>query len=116
MYKKTVIKLNKQRYKYNDHNVFTGVQSFEGKVYICKTCHTKVFKGLIPCQAVCNKLCVYEVPQQLSQILIAKRIAFEKIVIMSKGQQRKIKGAICNVPVECNETCNVVPRPPKDQV
>jgi hypothetical protein len=31
---------------------------------------------------------------------------------MPKGQQRKIKGAICNVPVECNQTCNVLPRPP----
>ncbi len=29
-----------------------------------------------------------------------------------KGQQRKIKGAICNVPVKCNETCNILPRPP----
>ena len=25
---------------------------------------------------------------------------------MPKGQQRKIKGAICNVPVECDQTCN----------
>ena len=31
---------------------------------------------------------------------------------MPKGQQRKIKGAICNVPVECSQTCNVLPRPP----
>ena len=32
---------------------------------------------------------------------------------MPKGQQRKIKGAICNVPVGCDETCNVLPRAPK---
>ncbi|CAB3992912.1 Hypothetical predicted protein [Paramuricea clavata] len=31
---------------------------------------------------------------------------------MPKGQQRKIKGAICNVPVECSKTCDVLPRPP----
>lgn len=37
--------------------------------------------------------------EKLEQILIAKRIVFQKIVIMPKGQQKKIKGAICNVPV-----------------
>ena len=31
---------------------------------------------------------------------------------MRKGQQRKIKGAICNVPVECDQTCNKLPHPP----
>ena len=30
---------------------------------------------------------------------------------MPKGQQSKIKGAICNVPVECEETCRLLPRP-----
>ena len=51
--------------------------------------------------------------EKLEQILIARRIVFEKIVIMSKGQQRKIKGAICNVPVECDQTCHLLPRPPE---
>ena len=32
---------------------------------------------------------------------------------MPKGRQRKIKGAICNVPVKCDETCKVLPRPPE---
>ena len=50
--------------------------------------------------------------EKLEQILVAQRIIFEKIVIMPKGQQRKIKGAICNVPVEYSQTCNVLPRPP----
>ena len=60
---------------------------------------------------------VDEVPRELAvlekleQILIAQRIVFEKIVIMPKGEQRKIKGAVCNVPVECDETCAVLPRP-----
>lgn len=35
----------------------------------------------------------------------------KKIAVMHKGQQRKIKGAICNVPVECDQTCNILPRP-----
>ena len=29
-----------------------------------------------------------------------------------KGQQRKIKGAVCNVPIECDQTYNQLPHPP----
>ena len=29
---------------------------------------------------------------------------------MPKGQQRKIKGAICSVPAECDKTCQTLPR------
>ena len=78
-----------------------------------------MLKGNVPCQAVCNKKCVDELPPELSllekleQILIAQRIVFEKIIVMPKGQQRKIKGAICNVPVECDQTCKILPRPPE---
>ena len=32
---------------------------------------------------------------------------------MPKEQQRKIKGAICNVPVNCDQTCKILPRPPE---
>ena len=54
----------------------------------------------------------YPHQKKLEQIRIAQRIVFEKIVVMHKGQQRKIKGAICNVPVECDQTCNQLPHPP----
>ena len=118
LYRKTVIHLNKEIYN-SQLNVFTDVKSFDDKQYICRTCHTKVLKGNVPCQAVCNKLCIDELPPELSllekleQILIAQRIVFEKIIVMPKGQQRKIKGAICNVPVECDQTCKILPRPPE---
>ena len=32
---------------------------------------------------------------------------------MPKGQQKKVSGAICNVPVNCDQTCKVLPRPPE---
>jgi len=51
--------------------------------------------------------------QQQPTGIIAQCIVFQKIVIMPEGQQRKIKGAICNVPVGCDETCNVLSRPPE---
>ena len=51
--------------------------------------------------------------EKLEQILIAQRIVFEKIVVMPKGQQKKVSGAICNVPDNCDQTCKVLPRPPE---
>lgn len=117
LYRRTVVECKKQ--KYSTSNVFTNKKSFNNKEYICKTCNSKVSKGQVPCQAVCNKLMVDEIPPQLQclekleQIFIAQRIFFEKIVIMSKGQQKKIKGAICNVPVSCDHICTVLPRPPE---
>ena len=32
---------------------------------------------------------------------------------MPKGQQRKIKGAICNIPVQCDAICKTLPRSPE---
>ena len=117
LYRKTVTELKKD--KYSIQHLFTAKKSFDNKEYICKTCNSKLLKGQVPCQAVHNKLMVDEIPSELAclekleQILIAQRIVFEKIVVMPKGQQRKIKGAICNVPVECDQTCSVLPRPPE---
>ena len=76
-------------------------------------------KGRIPCQAVYNDMFVDEIPpelvllEKLEQVLIVQRIVFEKIIVMSKGQQKKVSGAICNVPVDCDQTCKVLPRPPE---
>ena len=50
--------------------------------------------------------------EKIEQILKGQRIVFEKIGVTPKRQQRKIKGAICNVPIECDLTCNQLPRSP----
>lgn len=69
-----------------------------------------------------NRLFVDEIPselkclEKLAQILIAQQLLFQKIVIMPKGQIRKIKLAICNVPVDCDQTCNVCQDHLKGQV
>ena len=95
LYKKSVELCNVN--KYSCQTYFNSKQSYDGKEYICKTCHSKVIKGKLPCQAVCNGMNVDEIPPQLAslekleQILIAQRIVFQKIIIMPKGQQRKIK-------------------------
>ena len=112
LYKKSVITcINK---KYPCQTYFNIQQSFDGKQYICNTCHSKVIKGKLPCQAVVNNMYVDEIPTKLSSLekLQQIEIALEKIVVMHKGQQRKIKGAICNVPVEYDQTCNQLPHLP----
>ena len=111
LYKSLVTGLVKTKYSYEEYLMVQA--SFNGKEYMCKTCHIKLLKGKLPCQAVVNNLFVDDTPPQLmaleklEQILIAQRRVFQKIVIMPKEQQRKIKGAICNVPVDCNQTCNI---------
>jgi len=117
LYKRSVVILVRAKYKLD--YLFTGKVSYDNNEYICKTCQNKITKQKIPCQAVYNKLVIDDAPaelqclEKLEQILVAQRIVFEKIVIMPKGQQRKVKGAICNVPVDCDQTCKVLPRPPE---
>jgi hypothetical protein len=120
LYKKSVKLLNRNSCNSSvPKSMFTNITSFDNKEYICSTCHSKVAKGKIPCQAVCNNMSVDEIPvelallEKLEQILIAQRIVFEKIIIMPKGHQKKVSGAICNVPVDCDQTCKVLPRPPE---
>lgn len=45
--------------------------------------------------------------EKLEQILKAQRILFEKIIVMPKGQQRKVDGTFSNVPVECDQTSSL---------
>ena len=120
-YRQMFIQFCEEKYVIEDPNFyFARIESFDGLEYICKTCHRKLqSKGdKTPCQAVCNKLDLYELPTELADInklervLIAKRLLFKKIVIMPKGQYPKVKGAICNVPVDVENVCKVLPRPP----
>ena len=114
LYRKTVRKFECVTYS---RDIFTGIRSFDNKEYICHTCHLKAKKGKTPCQAVCNKLAVDEVPSELGSlrklesVLVAQRLIFQKIIVMPKGQQKKIRGAICNVPVNCDTMCQSLPRP-----
>ena len=65
LYRKTVRKFYRNAYTID---MFTDVHSFHNKEYICNTCHAKATKGKIPCQAVCNKLQIDEVPSELEAL------------------------------------------------
>jgi len=70
------------------------------------------------CQSVLNKLETVTLPDHLNgihkleRVLVSKRLLFKKIVIMPKGQSPKLKGNICNVPVEVNDKVTTLPREP----
>ena len=49
--------------------------------------------------------------KKMEKILLSKRIIFRKIAIMhAKGEFAKIKGSICNIPIETANICNIFPR------
>ena len=114
LYKISVVLFDKNKYPDVAEEVFAyHVLSFDDKEYVCKTCHKKLLKNKVPCQAVANDLQIINLPERFSdirkleKIIIAKRILFKRITIMSKGQAPKMKGAICNVPIRADEICNM---------
>ena len=115
-YKKSVVLFQAEKYNLEDEHIFTEIFSFDGRQYICHTCHKRLLKGNIPCQAVCNKLEVFKLPsdipelRKLEKAVISRRLLFKKVAIMPKGQMPKVKGSICNVPVDTNKVYNVLPR------
>ena len=117
LYKRSVRVFDESKYQVSNDLMASRIESFDNNEYICETCHSKLKKGHTPCQAVFNKLEIFELPNELSdlrnleKVLIAKRLLFKKIAIMhGKGEYSKIKGTICNVPIESDDICNVLPR------
>ena len=49
--------------------------------------------------------------RRLDIVLITRRLLFKKIGITSKGQSPKLKGTLCNVPVDVVDVCRTLPRP-----
>ena len=86
LYKKSVLIFNKQKYvNCNIQNIFTDKLSFDNKECICKTCHSKIIKRKVPCQAVYNDMFVDDIPTELSSLeklkqilIIVQRIVLEK--------------------------------------
>ena len=44
-------------------------------------------------------------------VLVARQLLFKKINIIPKGQSPKLKGALCNTPIDVVDVCNTPPRP-----
>lgn len=67
---------------------------------------------------MCNKLELYQFPSDIAKLrrlektIIAKRLLFKKIAIMPKGQPPKLKESICNLPLDIETVCDILPRGP----
>ena len=112
LYRRSVLLFSENKYKKgNFQPAFNLVKSFDDQYYICKTCDKKLLKQSIPCQSVENKLQIFEFPSEvphpnlLERVLISQRILFRKISIMPKGQFPKIRGSICNIPIQTDSIC-----------
>ena len=44
------------------------------------------------------------------RVLIVRRLLFKKISIMPKGHSPKLKGALCNVPIDVVDVCKTLSR------
>ena len=100
LYRKSVIKLIKSSFPSQD--IFKKQSSFHVGECICKTCHSNVVQGRLPCQAIVNNLYVDDVPtelenlKKLEEIIIAQGIVFEK-VILSYAKRTTEKNKRCNM-------------------
>ena len=90
--RKSVRKFHRDAYSID---IFTDALSFDNERYICNTCHSKLIKGKIPCQAVCNKLQMDQAPPELEQlrkfefILVAQRHVSRKLLSSLKVNRKK---------------------------
>ena len=118
LYQRSVRLFKPEKYHVLTADLYHPVKSYDEKFNICETCHKHLHKNEIPCQTVCNKMALDVMPDELrylrklEKVLISKRLLFKKIAIMhGKGEFSKIKGSICNIPVEAANICNILPRP-----
>ena len=49
--------------------------------------------------------------RRLERVLAARLLLFKKINAMLKGQTPKLKGALCNMPIDIVDVCNTLPGP-----
>ena len=118
LYKRSIVRFDFNSYSSLVKELVHLGSSYDGRLYICRTCHNKVKKNNVPSQAVSNRLAAELLPNEfrdlcrLERVLVAKTILFKKVTVMPKGQLQKVKGSICNIPIsEIDNNCNSLPRP-----
>ena len=111
LYKRSVKPFDQKKYVFE----FENINYREKDLYICLNCNGHLKKQKVLPQAVWNKLEVFRILEVLSdldrleKVLISRRILFKKVTIMPKGKFPKMKGSICNVPIDTTETVNILP-------
>ena len=83
LYKSSIVRFDFDSYSSLVKELVHLVSSFDGRLYICRTCHNNVKKH-VPCQAVYNKLAVelllneFRDLRRLERVVVAKRNCFRK--------------------------------------
>ena len=94
--------------KYNlDLTVIIHKASKNDTTYICNTCHSYLNKSHITAQA--DLWGPSRNLNRIERILIARRILFKNVTITPKGQFPKLRGAICNTPIDSSDITSVLP-------
>ena len=103
LYRRSVVHFKVEKYVIDTINIYPKLINSDGNFYLCHTCHKKldIHKKLeIHAQAVCNKLDIVDVPDDLYNlnilvtVIISRRILLKKVTIMSKCQVSKL-GSVC---------------------
>ena len=130
LFKNQVVKCNKNKYKLSGYitekylhqcneecNAKTcDMSEVRSCLWICYTCHRKLIKNRIPEEANLNNLSLTEIPEELQRLntleqhLIARNIAFMKIVNLPKGGQNGIVGPCVCVPANVERSVQSLPR------
>ena len=96
------------------------ISSPDGSIYICHSCHKTLQSGGMPAQSKANYMDLEDIPDELNDLnnlelhTICKRILFMKLVKLSQGKQKGIKGAAVNIPADLGPACSLLPRIPTD--
>ena len=56
------------KYQILTSELYHPVKSFDEKLHVCETCHKYVYKNEILCQAVCNKMAVDPIINELKDL------------------------------------------------
>ena len=79
LYRRSVIHFDEHRYVYIVEGLNTEITPFDGLLYIGKTCDKKLKSSKVSCQAVLNKLQIFDLPKEYSDI--RKGFSSKKITV-----------------------------------
>lgn len=112
-YKHSVLQSSNLRQKNPDiHKYLTGKTSVNNTELVCQTCFKYLCKNKVPPCAIVNGMQFPHKPaffdlNELECILLAPRIALQKLMQAPRGRQLKIHDNIVNVPADVNNTVSM---------
>ena len=87
LYQRSVRLFKQEKYHILTKELCHPVKSFDAELYICETCHKHLNKNEIPCQAVCNKMALYPIPDVLKDLKELVKVLTSKIILFKKGER-----------------------------